>query len=95
MDASTLRLALPKPTISEISPTSGTAGNSTTGTLITVTGTGFLGGSMVSVGGVDQWPATVASHTSLTFRIKTGTSTGAVVVRTMRGWATGPTLTVS
>lgn len=95
MNVSILSLALPRPSVTTIDPTEGEGGSVSTGTLITVTGSGFLGGSVVAINGVDQWPATVVSRTSLTFRIKTGTSTGAVMVRTMKGWATGPELTIS
>jgi hypothetical protein len=53
----------PAPTVSSISPTSGsTAG----GTSVTITGTGFLSGATVTIGGVSATAVNVASQTSIT-----------------------------
>ena len=59
----TRRWANPAPTVSSVSP--GT-GNAAGGTSITVTGTGFLSGATVSVGGVSCTSVNVASSTSIT-----------------------------
>ena len=53
----------PAPTVSAISPTSGTTGG---GTPVTITGTGFLTGATVSLGGTAATGVTVVSSTSIT-----------------------------
>jgi hypothetical protein len=53
----------PGPTVSTISPTSGTTAG---GTPVTVTGTGFLTGATVTFGGASATAVTVVSSTSMT-----------------------------
>src|SRR6185369_3682585 len=53
----------PAPTVSSISPNSGTANG---GTPVTITGTGFLAGATVSLGGTAATGVTVVSSTSIT-----------------------------
>ena len=53
----------PAPTVSSISPNSGTANG---GTTVTITGTGFLSGATVSLGGTAATGVTVVSSTSIT-----------------------------
>ncbi len=53
----------PAPTVSSINPTSGTTGG---GTPVTITGTGFLAGATVKLGGTAATGVTVVSSTSIT-----------------------------
>ncbi len=53
----------PAPTVTSITPSSGTANG---GTAITITGTGFLAGATVSLGGTAATNVNVASSTSIT-----------------------------
>src|SRR5207249_4926111 len=53
----------PAPTVSAISPSSGTSSG---GTAVTLTGTGFAAGATVSLGGTAATNVTVVSSTSLT-----------------------------
>ena len=53
----------PAPTVSSISPTSGTTAG---GTAVTITGTGFLGGATVSLGGTAATSVTVVNSTTIT-----------------------------
>src|SRR5437763_2845099 len=53
----------PPPTVSAISPNSGTAAG---GTPVTITGTGFLAGATVKLGGTAATGVTVVSSTSIT-----------------------------
>src|SRR5437016_14667707 len=53
----------PAPTVSAISPSSGTSSG---GTAVTLTGTGFAVGATVSLGGTAATNVTVVSSTSLT-----------------------------
>ena len=53
----------PAPTVSGISPASGTTAG---GTPVTITGTGFLAGATVTIGGTAATGVTVASSTSIT-----------------------------
>ncbi len=53
----------PAPTVSSISPTSGTTAG---GTAVTINGTGFLAGATVTIGGMAATGVTVASGTSIT-----------------------------
>ncbi len=53
----------PAPTVSAISPNTGTANG---GTAVTVTGTGFQSGAAVTIGGTAATSVTVASSTSIT-----------------------------
>jgi hypothetical protein len=53
----------PAPTVTSISPTSGTTAG---GTAVTITGTGFLTGATVTLGGTSATNVTVVSATSIT-----------------------------
>ena len=53
----------PAPTVSAINPTSGTANG---GTAVTITGTGFLAGATVKLGGTAATGVTVVNSTSIT-----------------------------
>jgi hypothetical protein len=53
----------PAPTVSSISPTSGTISG---GTAVTITGTGFQSGATVKIGGTSATAVNVASSTSIT-----------------------------
>jgi hypothetical protein len=53
----------PAPTVTSISPTSGTTAG---GTAVTITGTGFLSGAAVTLGGTAATNVTVVSATSIT-----------------------------
>src|SRR5438067_1610730 len=53
----------PAPTVSAISPNSGTANG---GTAVTITGTGFLAGATVTLGGTAATGVTVVNSTSIT-----------------------------
>ena len=53
----------PAPTVSSITPNSGTANG---GTAVTITGTGFLAGATVKLGGTAATGVTVVSSTSIT-----------------------------
>jgi hypothetical protein len=53
----------PAPTVSAISPNTGTANG---GTAVTITGTGFLSGAAVTIGGTAAAGVTVVSSTSIT-----------------------------
>ena len=69
----------PAPTVSAISPTSGpTAG----GTPVTVTGTGFLAGASVTIGGAACTGVTVVNSTTITCITGAGTAGAANVVVT-------------
>ncbi|MEI6274226.1 MAG: IPT/TIG domain-containing protein, partial [Phycisphaerae bacterium] len=76
------------PTITTVSPTSGSAGG---GTLITITGTNFIAGATVTVGGAAATSVVVVSATSITAQTPAGT-TGAqdVTVTTGGGNVTAP-----
>ena len=56
-------IAPPAPTVTNISPNSGTTGG---GTSVTITGTGFLAGASVSLGGAAATNVNVASSTTIT-----------------------------
>ncbi|MCI0342028.1 MAG: IPT/TIG domain-containing protein [Planctomycetales bacterium] len=69
----------PAPTLTAISPTSGpTAG----GTAVTLTGTGFLSGATVTIGGAAATTVTVVSATTITATSPAGTAGPANVVVT-------------
>jgi len=67
------------PTVTGVLPSSGPAGG---GTSLTVTGTGFLSGASVSVGGVACTSVTVASSTSITCTTGAGSAGAQDVVVT-------------
>ena len=74
------------PTISSVSPTSGP---STGGTTITISGTGFVPGTTVKVGGATCTNVVIISSTSLTCTTPAGNPGNApIVVTTPVGWTT-------
>jgi hypothetical protein len=70
------------PTIASFTPTQGA-----TGTVVTITGTGFVDVTAVTVGGVPV-PFTVVSPTMITATIVAGVKSGPIVVHTLSGIAT-------
>jgi hypothetical protein len=76
----------PAPTVSSISPTSGTTSG---GASVTITGTGFLSGATVKVGGTSATPIVVASSTSITAKTPSHSSGSASVVVTNTDSQTG------
>ena len=80
---------VPVPTITNISPASGPLSG---GTTVTITGTNFVTGATVTIGGVAVTGINVASATSITATTAAGTTGGAkdVVVTTPGGLATLP-----
>ena len=72
------------PVITSISPTSGPVG-----TLVTVTGSGFLGSSVVTVGGVSA-SFTVVSDTTITLTVPSTTPGGSVDIRVTNSGGTSP-----
>jgi hypothetical protein len=69
----------PSPTISGVTPTSGTSSG---GTVVTVSGSNFLNGATVTVGGNAATGVTFLSSTSLRFKAPAGTPGAASVVVT-------------
>jgi hypothetical protein len=67
------------PVITSFSPTQGT-----TGTVVTITGTGFVDVTSVTIGGVPV-PFTVVSPTTIVVTIAAGVRSGPIVVRTASG----------
>jgi hypothetical protein len=65
------------PTVTSVSPSTGPPAG---GTLITITGTGFLSGASVTVGGVAATGITVVSATSITSSTPAGTGAASVTV---------------
>src|SRR6185369_11114218 len=59
----TYTVANPAPTVTSISPNAGTANG---GTAVTLTGTGFLAGATVSLGGTTATGVTVVNSTTIT-----------------------------
>ena len=76
----------PAPTLTSISPTSGTANG---GTPVTITGTGFLAGATVSLGGTAATGVTVVSSTSITATTAAHTAGAVSVVVTNSDAQTG------
>ena len=64
------------PTITNTSPTSGPVGSQ-----VTITGTGLLGATQVTLGGVSAASYTVNSPTSITATVPTGAVTGKIGVK--------------
>ena len=80
----TITITASVPTVTSISPTSGsTAG----GTGVTITGTGFTGATGVTIGGTAATSVTVVSATSITCTTPAGTAGTASVVVTTPGGA--------
>jgi Domain of unknown function (DUF1929)/IPT/TIG domain/Glyoxal oxidase N-terminus len=69
----------PAPTVSSISPTSGPAGG---GTSVTISGTGFLSGAQVTVGGTAATGETVVNSTTITATTPAHSAGSATVVVT-------------
>lgn len=83
-------VAVPAPTVSSVSPTSGTT---TGGTSITITGTDFTGATAVRVGGSACTGYTVNSATSITCTTPAGTAgTASILVTTAGGTNAANTL---
>ncbi|MBT2556853.1 VCBS repeat-containing protein [Hymenobacter sp. ISL-91] len=78
--------ALPAPTITAFSPTSGLVG-----TEVTVSGTTFTSATTVLFNGVAATRVTVVSATRLTATVPAGASTGPITVRTPNGEAVSST----
>lgn len=75
------------PVVSSIAPISGPVG-----TLVTITGSGFLGTTQVTFGGVKATSYTVNSGTAITATVPTGAVTGKIAVKTAGGSAVSPTV---
>ena len=79
------------PKMTAFSPTSGKVGDS-----ITLSGTGFIQTTSITVGGVKVTSFTVSSDLQVTIRVPTGAKSGKIVLTTPGGTATGPgTFTVT
>jgi prepilin-type processing-associated H-X9-DG protein len=78
------------PSVTGISPASGPIGG---GTTVTITGTNFVPGSNVSVGGIPATGVNVVSSTSITFTAPAGTA-GAVDVQVTTPGGTSPVAAV-
>jgi uncharacterized repeat protein (TIGR03803 family) len=77
------------PTISSFAPTSGPVG-----TKVTITGSGFIGATKVTFGGVKAISYTVDSGTQITATVPTGAKKGNIAVTTPGGSASKGTFTV-
>jgi uncharacterized repeat protein (TIGR03803 family) len=75
------------PVISAISPASGPAG-----TQVTITGSGFMGATKVTFGGVKATSYTVNSGTVITATVPSGAATGKIAVTTAGGSASSKTI---
>jgi uncharacterized repeat protein (TIGR03803 family) len=78
------------PVISSFTPKSGPVG-----TEVTITGSGFIGATKVTFGGVKATSYTVDSGTQITTTVPTGAKTGNIAVTTPGGTASKGTFTVS
>jgi hypothetical protein len=83
-----LRGVAAAPTITSFTPTSGPGGTTTTGTLVTVTGTDFTGATAVKLNGTAITSFTVVNATTITFRVLTANTNGPISVTTPDGTAT-------
>ncbi len=81
--SATLTVALPAPTVTSFTPTSGRIGDS-----VTVAGTLFFQPSAVTFGGVAATSFTANSLTSITVTIPAGAATGPIAVTTSAGTGT-------
>lgn len=78
------------PVIKSFTPTNGPVG-----TQVTITGSGFVGATKVTFGGVKATSYTVNSGTQITATVPTGAMTGKIAVTTPGGTASKGTFTVS
>ncbi len=78
------------PVISSFTPTSGPVG-----TQVTIAGSGFIGATKVTFGGVKATSYTVDSGTQITATVPTGAKTGKIAVTTPGGTASKGTFTVT
>ncbi|MDQ2769197.1 MAG: IPT/TIG domain-containing protein, partial [Bacteroidota bacterium] len=79
---------LPAPTVTGLSPASGSVG-----TTITITGTNFTGATSLTLNGVTITGFVVVNATTITFVVPAGASSGNVVVTTPNGASTGTPFT--
>jgi len=90
LGSQSLTLAVSPPTVTSLTPTSGTTAG---GTAVTITGTGFTGATGVTIGGVAATSVSVVSATSITATTPARTAgTASVVVTTPAGSSTANTL---
>lgn len=75
------------PVVSSLAPASGAVG-----TQVTITGSGFLGATQVTFGGVKATSYTVNSGTGITATVPTGAVTGKIAVKTAGGSAASHTV---
>jgi hypothetical protein len=88
--ANTAAASLPPPTVTGVSPSSGTNSG---GTPVTITGTGFLGATGVTVGGATATAVTVVNSTTITCTTPAGSvGTANVAVTTTSGTGIGASL---
>jgi hypothetical protein len=85
----TFTVTLPAPVITSLSPVSGPVG-----TVVTITGTGFMGATGMSFNGTAT-TFTVVSGTSITVTVPTGATTGTLTVLTPNGTSNSVTFTVT
>ena len=79
-NAQVVQLAVPAPTVTAVSPTSGSAGTS-----VTITGTNLSGATAVKFGSTSATSFTVTSSTSITATAPAGTGTVDITVTTANG----------
>ncbi|MFM2078237.1 MAG: hypothetical protein RJA49_2127 [Actinomycetota bacterium] len=78
------------PTVTGFTPTHGPVGS-----IVTITGTGFIGTTAVSLNGTNQPSFVVVNDTTIQTTVPAGATTGAVVVTTPNGASSGgPSFTV-
>ena len=75
------------PVVSSIAPISGPVG-----TQVTITGSGFLGATQVTFGGIKATGYAVNSGTTIAATVPTGAVTGKIIVKTAGGSAASPTV---
>lgn len=83
-------VAYPSPKPSKVTPSSGTFG-----TVVTITGKGFLGATSVKFGGVTATSFTVNSDTSITATAPEGAATGSITVTNPAKSGSGSKFTVT